>query len=57
MELFDSLINSATGIFNFIKNVPNMLLSCLDGFPPSLVAVLFACFLLIVAIRILEIVF
>lgn len=57
MELFDSLLNSASGIFSFIQNIPNMISQCLGGFPPTLATILFAGFLVIIAIRILEIVF
>ena len=57
MELFDSLLNSATGIFNFIQNIPNMLSQCLGGFPPALVGILLAGFLVIVGIRIIELIF
>lgn len=57
MELFDSLLNSATSIFDFIKSIPNMLLSCLSGFPDSIASVLITCFFCVIAIRILELVF
>lgn len=57
MEIFDSLLQSATGIFNFMLNIPNMIIQCLTGFPPALVGILLAGFLVIIAIRILELVF
>lgn len=57
MELFEGLSNSASGIFNFIQNIPNMLSQCLGGFPPALITILLAGFLVIIAIRILEIIF
>lgn len=57
MEIFDSLLNSASGIFSFIQNIPNMIVQCLGGFPPALVGILLAGFLVIIAIRILELIF
>jgi len=57
MELFDNLLNSATSIFSFLQNIPNMISQCLGGFPPALVAILLAGFVFIIAIRILELVF
>ena len=57
MEIFDILLDSATGIFSFMKNIPNMISQCLGGFPPALVSILLAGFLVIIAIRILELIF
>lgn len=57
MELFDSLLNSSTSIFNFIKNIPIMLADCLVNFPPSIAELLLVVFVSVIAIRILELVF
>lgn len=54
MDVFNNLLDSATAIFNFIKNIPNMLSQCLGGFHPALVGLLIAGFVLIIAIRFLE---
>lgn len=52
-----ALLNSIPAVFNFIKNIPSMLLSCLDGFPDSIKSILIVVFVLIIAIRLLELVF
>lgn len=57
MEVFDVILDSAFVLFNFIKTIPSMISQCLGGFPPALVTLLIAGFLVIIAIRILELVF
>lgn len=57
MEIFGTLLHSATSIFSFIQNIPNMISQCLGGFPPALVGILLAGFLVIIAIRFLELIF
>ena len=57
MEIFDILLQSATSIFSFIQSIPSMIIQFLGGFPPSLVSILLAGFLAIIAIRFLELVF
>lgn len=53
----NSIWSASTGVFDFFKNIPNMLSQCLGGFPPALITILLVGFLIIIAIRILEIVF
>lgn len=57
VDVLNSLWEASTGLFDFIRNIPNMISQCLGGFPPALITILLAGFLIIIAIRILEIVF
>lgn len=57
VNVFNSLWDSSTGLFDFIRNIPNMLSQCLNGFPPALITILLVGFAVIVGVRILEILF
>lgn len=54
MDLFNNIINSASGILSFIQNIPNMLIQCISNFPPTLSAILIAGLVIIIAIRFIE---
>lgn len=54
MELFDTIVNSASGILSFIQNIPNMLAQCISNFPPTLATILFAGLIIIIAVRFIE---
>lgn len=54
IEFLQLLMSGVQQMFAFLTTLPGMLSQCVNAFPPALATYLLACFGIILAIRVLE---